>query len=565
MKLSRRGQVADYIISVVRSNQRKLLLSVGCTLLAGLITGGSLFVLLPLLGSVGFPKNPAKQSKAFEIADTVWRGLGFSFTLATSLIIYVFLTGFQALLSYARSVLDVQIVQQYKQNMRNELFSAIIEAEWKFIKYEKNTHLFNNLIGEINTIGYAITALIGSLSTLVIFCVYLATSLFLSFKMTVVASLCFLPLLLIQRKLNNSAYKTGEVMYWRHESLFGTVLEFINSFKLAQSHSFQQRYVSAFRQITAQTAQDEYAYARTSAITDVLYQVGTSVIISIVLVCAIHIINIPTVDLLLMVYIASRLVPNFSSLGRNYQYLVSTLPSYNGVTSLLLEAKNHKEDNTGKQPLINFPSHTIRFENVGFCYDSDRSIFDNLNCEIRINKTTSIIGASGVGKTTLLELILGLLKPKEGKIYIDNVNLAHINLDDWRTLIAYIPQECFLFNTTIRQNLLWAKPKATDDDLKNALWAAAGGFVFTLPGGLETIVGDQGIRLSGGERQRIALARALLRQPRILILDEATNALDIDNERLIKEAIDRLKGKITMLIIAHNQYLHENSDEVLVL
>ena len=565
MKWDRQGQVINFTSSVIKSNPLKVLLSVGCTLLAGLTTGGNLFMLLPLLKLAGFPQNQANQSRAFELVNSVSQSLGFSFTLYTSFAIYICLAVFQALVGYVRSITDTQIVQTYKQRLRDELFSAIMHAEWGFIKGKKSTHLFNNLIGEINNIGYAITAIVTSFSTIILFFGYLSASFYLSVGMTLIASLCFLPLLLVQRQFNNKAYKTGEIMYWRHESLFGTVLDFINSFKLAKSHSFQHRYLSAFKQITAQTIGDERAYAQTTAMTDALYQIGTTLIICVVLVCAILLISIPPVDLLLMTYIATRLIPNFSSIVRNYQYLLNTLPAYEGVMTLLHEVQKHQEINTHKQPLTNVPVQAIRFENVGFYYEPDKPIFEHFTCEIPINQTTSIIGPSGRGKTTLLELLLGLLKPQVGQICIDNVDLAQLNLDDWRSFIAYIPQDCFLFNTTIRQNLLWAKPNATNDELKVALYSAAGEFVFDLPNGLETVVGDQGIRLSGGERQRIALARALLRGPRILILDEATNALDTDNERLIKTVIDKLKGTVTILIIAHNPYLHGSSDKKLVL
>ena len=158
---------------------------------------------------------------------------------------------------------------------------------------------------------------------------------------------------------------------------------------------------------------------------------------------------------------------------------------------------------------------------------------------------------------------MGLLRPQAGKILIGGIELEKLNLAQWRSSIAYIPQECFLFHTTILKNLLWAKADSTADEIRAALESAGCGFVYELPLGLATVVGDQGIRLSGGERQRIALARALLRRPQILILDEATNALDDANEQLIKEAIDRLRGKATILIISHVQTLYTGADNII--
>ncbi len=564
MKFDRQRRLFSTLFSLVQQNQVRMLLSVGLTLLSGVATGGSFFALLPLLESMGMPQSPASQSRAFELVDTVWNRLGLQLTLYGSLTVYVLFTLLQAMLGYVRTMLQVRIVEETKQTLRNQLFSATIEAEWGFIKDQKNTHIFNNLISEINTIGYMATMLIGACSTFILFCVYLATSLFISFKMTLLAAFCFVPLLVIQRLLNNRAYKTGETMYWRHEQLFGAVLDFVNSLKLAKSHSFQDRYVSEFRQITHQTAQDEYRLSRTSAATDMLYQAGMAFIISFVLIWSIQIAHTPMVDLLVMVYIASKLLPNFSLLVRNYQYALNALPSCEGVLGLLHDTKQRREQHN-PEPLTTFPQQAIRFVNVGFRYESDKPIFDGFNCVIPVNETTSIVGASGQGKTTLVDLLLGLLKPQQGEIWIDNTNLARVNLRDWRSTTAYIPQECFLFHTTIRENLLWAKPDATESDLRDVLKQVAGDFVFGLPKGMETVVGDQGIRLSGGERQRIALARAMLRAPKLLILDEATNALDSANELIIKRAIDQLKGKATILLIAHSDYLHTGANQTLVL
>ncbi|QIP13927.1 ABC transporter ATP-binding protein [Spirosoma aureum] len=551
----------DYLYSLVKSNKVKLLSSVVITLFSGLTRGGSFILLLPLLNLAGITGNPDQNSRAFKLTKIIWDMLGISFTIYTCLIIYVLLVLIHACLGYMKNIIDVTVVQEYKQNLRNELFSAVINAEWGFIKSAKNTHIFNNIINEINNIGYSVNLVISSFSTFTLFFFYLSTSLYVSIKMTVIASLCIVPLLLVQRKLNNNAYKSGLAMYTRHESLFNAVLEFINSFKMAKSYTFQDRYETEFRKITQQTVKDEYIFAKISAGTSILYEVGSAIIVSIILILAIKVVHMPVVDLLLMIYIASKLLPTISSLIRVLQYTLNTLPSYEGVINLLHDSQKNQEKNDDKLPVNEFPKKFIKFSEISFRYDEEKPILNNFSYEIEVNKTTSILGASGRGKTTLVELLLGLLKPHSGKILLDNKDLNDVNLTDWRNMSAYIPQECFLFNATIRENLLWVKPEANEAELQEVLKLVAGEFVFRLPNGLDTNVGDQGIRLSGGERQRIALARALLRNPKILILDEATNALDISNELIIKKAIDNLKGKMTILIIAHNQYLHEGADE----
>jgi ATP-binding cassette subfamily C protein len=179
---------------------------------------------------------------------------------------------------------------------------------------------------------------------------------------------------------------------------------------------------------------------------------------------------------------------------------------------------------------------------------------------------TAIVGTSGAGKSTLADLIMGLIEPQDGAVLIDDVPLDAERLHAWRGCIGYVAQETFLFNDTVRANLLWAYPGATEDELRTALrLAAADDFVARLPDGMETVLGDRGVRLSGGEQQRLALARALLRKPSVLILDEATSNLDSENERRIQGAIEALHGGITIVAITHRLSTIRNADIIYVL
>lgn len=164
------------------------------------------------------------------------------------------------------------------------------------------------------------------------------------------------------------------------------------------------------------------------------------------------------------------------------------------------------------------------------------------------------MGISGVGKSTSADLLLGLLMPDKGEIMVDNRSLTDIGLNNWRNAIAYMPQEFFLLHDSIRNNLLWSNPKASEEECWAALeMAQVQNYVSTLEKGIDTIVGDRGTQLSGGQRQRIALAMALIRKPSVLILDEFTNELDVETERQVYHTLNKLKEqKITIIIISHN-------------
>jgi ATP-binding cassette subfamily C protein len=192
-----------------------------------------------------------------------------------------------------------------------------------------------------------------------------------------------------------------------------------------------------------------------------------------------------------------------------------------------------------------------RFENVSFSHDETPTI-QNVNLEIPAGEITVLQGPSGAGKTTLVDLLLGLHQPSHGRVLIDGVPLSEISLKSWRENIGYVPQELSLLHASLRENITLGMTNVSDDAILNALTlAGARDFVFDLPQGLSTGVGELGSRLSGGQRQRIALARALLRQPKLLILDEVTSALDPETESEVCGNVRALAGNYTIIAITH--------------
>ncbi|MBN8460286.1 MAG: ABC transporter ATP-binding protein [Verrucomicrobia bacterium] len=194
----------------------------------------------------------------------------------------------------------------------------------------------------------------------------------------------------------------------------------------------------------------------------------------------------------------------------------------------------------------------IRFENVSFSYGEEAPAVSDLTLEAKPGETVALVGATGAGKSTVLNLLTRFYEPSSGRILVDGAPLAEISKEWLRDQTGFVTQESFLFNTTIRENLQVAKPDATDDEIWAALEAAnAAAFVRAAADGLDTVAGERGLRFSGGEKQRISIARALLKNPPLLLLDEATSALDNRTERLVQEALERLRADRTCFVIAH--------------
>jgi len=178
-------------------------------------------------------------------------------------------------------------------------------------------------------------------------------------------------------------------------------------------------------------------------------------------------------------------------------------------------------------------------------------------------QVTALIGNSGAGKSTLLDLLSGFYNNYDGQIMVGDKELRDMDLQSWRSLVGFVSQDVFIFNTTVRENILLGNSQATEEEvIEAAREAGAYGFITALPKGFDTVLGDRGMGISGGERQRIAIARALVRDPEFLIFDEATSALDKEAQKLIQEMISRMKGSKTILIIAHNSSFVSNADMV---
>jgi ATP-binding cassette subfamily C protein len=282
----------------------------------------------------------------------------------------------------------------------------------------------------------------------------------------------------------------------------------------------------------------------------------------------VEIVHLAAERLLVLVFIFSRLLPKFRQMQQSYHQILHALPAFEAASEMQMLLEQDQESPPPKEYYGVSLKEAIQFRRVSFKYDKTKNTYAANGIDLRIpaRRMTAIVGPSGAGKSTLADLMMGLLLPDKGRVLIDTLPLSGEHLHAWRRSVGYVPQENFLFHDTIRINLQWAKSDATESEINRALDSAAAlDFVSALPEGLDTIVGDRGVRLSGGERQRVALARALLRNPTLLLLDEATSSLDSENERRIQQAVERLHGDITVVVIAHRLTTVSRADQVVLL
>lgn len=264
---------------------------------------------------------------------------------------------------------------------------------------------------------------------------------------------------------------------------------------------------------------------------------------------------------------ASRMLPSFNKITGYISGIMFNKPAIDAVYKDLKEIEkliNQKvaDQQDSKQVVFN---QKIELKSLSFRYpESERWVLEDANLEIQKNTSIALIGASGAGKTTAADLILGILEPQKGAVMIDGMDIKKC-MSSWHENIGYIPQTIYLMDDTIRANIAFGVPKSdiNDEAIEQAMKEAQlDAFVHSLPEGLDTVVGDRGVKLSGGQRQRIGIARALYRNPKVLILDEATSALDNDTEKEVMQAIDGLHGTRTMIVIAHRLSTIKKCDKI---
>ncbi|MGF1728822.1 ABC transporter ATP-binding protein [Photobacterium kasasachensis] len=536
-------------------------------IIQGLTAGFGLLMIIPLLQIIGFDTTTSTANILALKLEELLRLFNLQLNLPFILLLYILIVSTIATLNYYLATSKARLQQAYICSNRQELYEALLCSQWQFIISNRMSDFTHSLTTQVQAIGHAAQLMLTLLSQLVLTIVFITLSLVMSWQMTILATSFAMLLLLLLLPLNRLIYGSGQKQLNGFKAIFSLLTEQLASLKMIKSYASEQQYAEKVLHTSRELELQHVKVIQVNAMIRMIYLIGGGIAFSTLFYIAVNWFAVPYTTLLLLLVIFARLLPLVSSIQSNYQRLLHQLPAFEDVEAMkhrchaAKEAPFHCKRNT---PILN---HAIRLENVSYCYpDKQKPVIDNLSLTIKRNQTLALVGPSGAGKSTLTDLLAGLLQPEFGNLYCDDIKLKGEHLLAWRQGVAYVTQEVFLFHDTIRANLCWVAPNADDQKLWEVLkQASAEEFVRQLPEGLNTIVGDRGIRLSGGERQRLALARAILSNPQLLILDEATSALDLDNEMKIKQALQQLHGKMTIIIIAHRPATIQHADALIEL
>lgn len=532
-------------------------------LIQGVTAGIGLLFIIPLLQIVGIDMGVGSNTSISDTAYQVFNVIGITANLTNILLSYIIIIAVIASLRYQLSVMTTQIQQRYIAHLRDSLYRGLLHSRWQFIVENKMSNFIHCLSSQVQSIAHASNLMLTLLSQMILTLVMVGLVVLLSWKMTLLAIVCATTLFSLLLPFNRLIYGTGQKELLNFKSIFKMLTEQLASLKMIKVYGSESYHAKQMQQVSQTLEAQQLKFSRMNALTQWVYMVGSVIAFSVFFYVAKNLLAMPLATILLLLIIFSRLLPQISSLQKTYQQLLYKVPAFNDINEMKTACKNAEEPVASNHEIPKM-QHNIQLKNVSFHYpQKDVYVIDNLSVKIKKNETVALVGHSGAGKSTLADLIAGLIEPSKGQILSDDLPLEGKNRIAWRKSIAYVTQEVYLFHDSIRANLSWVTPKQLKDaDLWRVLeLAAADDFVSCLPQGLDTLIGDRGIKLSGGERQRLALARALLTEPQLLILDEATSALDHQTEKKIQQSLEQLQGTLTILIIAHRETTIAHADK----
>lgn len=522
----------------------------------------SLFTISPLIDLLINP-DLHNISPLTQKLVNILKSLGLPATLNTFLVIFLVFVSLSCLFE----VFSRQSILKTKYAVLRDImlgtFEDFFNARWYFFSSGKQGVFLNTFVREITVVGDAFGSMALFFAGIVQLVFFLVVPFYISWQVTIIslgfAFLFAIPFFLMGRisyklgTLNTSTANHLNALIHENFTLAKVILGFGNQQKSLKD--FGQAF-DAHRKVTIKSQVIGLAMA-------LLYRPFGMVMLVIALFFARRFgVSLSETAVLLMALLQVALT--IGDLTTRKNSLENFFPSYEQVNKLRQQAIELKQV-SGSKEFTGF-KRELSIQGLSFAYPEHEPVLVDINVNIPKGKMVAFVGQSGAGKSTFIDMLIGFHTPTTGKILFDGVLLQDFDIRSYRKSIGYVPQDSVLFNTSIRENMLWALNSATDQDISQACaHANADEFIRQLPQGYNTIVGDRGIRLSGGQVQRLALARAILREPSLLILDEATSSLDTHSERLIQQAIENIAKETTVIVIAHRLSTIVNADFIYVL
>jgi ATP-binding cassette, subfamily C, bacterial len=492
--------------------------------------------------------------------------VGFDLTLGTGLLVFFLVYVTQMALFYAKEASVARNLTHAKLWFRERAYSAIFSSEWQYFARQRRGDLINAMVIESDKAGNAFYQYLLFLTGVSTTIVYAGAAFLISWQFTLALAGIGAALSLLLKGRISGGRELGTTTAETNSRYQGVLGESFDAAKLIKVRGLERNALGLMFEQASHLARLEKAVLINTARLRAIGEPLVVAFLTLGLFVAVDGLEAELPVLLTLVFLFFRLFPRVIKMQQDLFKTLVYIPSFSFVEKVTEEATRFAENYVGGAPFGGLKSK-IELQDVHFEFAEGKRVVDGVSLTIAKGDTVGLTGVSGAGKTTIADLVLGLLNPTSGRILIDGRELGDYELKSWRNRLGYVSQDTIMLHDTVRANILWGVDReVTPDELEHiAQLANAHDFIKQMDDGYGTLVGDRGIRLSGGQRQRIALARALASQPDILVLDEATSALDSEAEKRVMTAIDGLSKNVTVLIIAHRLSTLMHTDRLYLL
>ena len=495
-----------------------------------------------------------------ELSAVIQRILYISAVIASRLI-----------LIYYNSVYGKKIIGKVKNILRRRIYDKLLKLGPAFLDDERTGKLGSTMVSGVDYLEGYLTLYIPQILVCVIACGAMLIYVFsLHYVLGIISTAALIAVLISPVAFGKILSESSNAHWTAYRNLTAEILDGIQGITTAKTYNAQERLgkllKEKMRTLFSETMRNLKVNLAEIGISNFASGIGTSFTLAVAaLLTSVHI--IPASSLLILLFMTNEVFRPANELAAYFHQGFMGITSMGGIFALLDEEEKIKDEGTKTIDIKSADGFEIKYKNIEFAYSEKKNtVFKNLNFTVAKNEKLAVAGESGSGKTTIVNLLLRFYEPTSGSIYINGTDIKDLTLKSLRSLITVVSQETYLFNGTIKENLLHANEDADEEKLIDACKAAnIHSFIQSLPEGYNTKVGERGLNFSGGQRQRIAIARAVLKNSPIVVLDEATSSVDTENENEIKQSLNHLLRNRTSITIAHRLNTIENSDRILVL
>ena len=475
------------------------------------------------------------------------------------------------ILIYYNSVYGKKIIGKVKNILRRRIYDKLLKLGPAFLDDERTGKLGSTMVSGVDYLEGYLTLYIPQILVCVIACGAMLIYVFsLHYVLGIISTAALIAVLISPVAFGKILSESSNAHWAAYRNLTAEILDGIQGITTAKTYNAQERLgkllKEKMRTLFSETMRNLKVNLAEIGISNFASGIGTSFTLAVAaLLTSVHI--IPASSLLILLFMTNEVFRPANELAAYFHQGFMGITSMGGIFALLDEEEKIKDEGTKTIDIKSADGFEIKYKNIEFAYSEKKNtVFKNLNFTVAKNEKLAVAGESGSGKTTIVNLLLRFYEPTSGSIYINGTDIKDLTLKSLRSLITVVSQETYLFNGTIKENLLHANEDADEKKLIDACKAAnIHSFIQSLPDGYNTKVGERGLNFSGGQRQRIAIARAVLKNSPIVVLDEATSSVDTENENEIKQSLNHLLRNRTSITIAHRLNTIENSDRILVL